>query len=153
SAKMGTPTLAGYCSRRPPESHLFLRYPHRHPAILGPSIFGRVVRHRVLLPVTFGHEAARRNSLAREVGHHGLCTIARESQVLLGSPHIVGVSADLHVDVWVGLENCSYIGELLLRFRLEVGRRRVEDHSVEIEPRGRSGGGAGRILNETEQAA
>src|SRR5262249_6657729 len=110
---------------------LLLSYPHRNPAVFGASFFRRVVRHRVLFALTLIFTVVSRNAQAHQLLRYAASARLGQSEVGPRVTHIIGISANLDVDVWIGLQDFGYRPELLLRFGLEAGRSGVELQSIE----------------------
>ena len=108
--------------------------PHRDASILSPTFLGGIVPDRVLLAVTFGFEAIRRDPSADQFSYDSVGPIPRHLEIAVSFANIVRVAANLDVNVWISLENRRNTVQLLLRLRPELTRCRVERQAVEIEP-------------------
>ena len=81
------------------------------------AVFGArrgIVRNWVILAVTSCFQAPRINTASDQLGHHAICAILRKLQVSCGVALILRVTADSHVDVWVGSQNFREVLQLFL---------------------------------------
>jgi hypothetical protein len=68
-------------------------------------LLGGIVRDRVLLAVTLGSEAARRNAPADQFSHDSVRSIPRKLEIPVSATNIIGIATNLHADVWISRQN------------------------------------------------
>jgi len=95
-------------------------------SIPGPAHVRGIAVDRILFAVTLGSQPICRDTSANQLGHYRIRAFLREPEIFLRATHIVGITGNLHVNVWILLESSGDIIEQRLGFRPKLCRSRIE---------------------------
>ena len=83
-----------------------------YPAILCSSSGRRIVCDGIVHAIAGRGDVGSGDALRNEIVAHRIASLLRKRQVVLISTYVVGVSLDLHFQIWIGKKNPRYLSQL-----------------------------------------